>query len=372
MRNGATLVKARNELKREITLGMYILLMGLIFEYTSRLIQRLRRSATPPPFYYTVIVVAFLIQLIQVPGLLVAILLHETQHYSELSLVGALSIELAFAGILVAKVNINYVLQNLRDHVVDAIDSMDDLCDLRDCLSNFWAIRKQLSFAIAFGAIAGALTAFGVSQTMKQFIGVGFTISASLAWAVALIPVYYLFQMAILPFRLSRYEYNLYKENPIRSDVLRYLSLTLKNYTYVVAVFIAFTTFFYGVNSFTRPLNFIVLLVGWIPLTVQFLSNRSSLNTIARTAKWKTLKEVEMKIRRIEQQADLADKETMESITRLMDYHDRISATHDATLELRARLSFLNQIMLTLLASALANIDSVFKFVQDLVSFIVL
>lgn len=357
MRNKAGLVKTRNELKQEITLGMYTLLMGLIFEYTSRLIQKVRYRKSPPPFHYTVLIIAFLIQLIQVPGLIVALLLNETHHYSELSLLGSLSIELAFAGVLVAKININYVLQNLRDHVVDAIESVEDLCDLRSCLSNFWAIRKQLSFATVFGVIAGALTAVGVSQATKEFVGVGFTISAILAWIIALIPVYYLFQMAILPFRLSRYQYNLYQANPIRSDVLRHLSLTLKNYTYVVAGFIAFATFFWSVSSSTRVLNTIVLLVGWIPLWVQFVSNRSAVRSIARNAKWKTLKEVELKVRKIQQQADLGDKETIESITRLMDYHDRISATHDAPLEVRARLSFLNQIMLTLLAAALANIN---------------
>ena len=373
MRNKAALVKKRNELKQEITSGMHILLMGLIFEYMSRLIQKLRHGAPPPPFYCTAILVAFLVQFIQVPGLLVAFLLDETHHYSELSLVGSLFIELAFAGVLVAKININYVLQNLRDHIVDAIESIDDLCDLHDCLSSFWAVRKQLSFAIVFGVIAGALTAIGVSLTTKEFIGVGFTISASLVWTIALIPVYYLFLMTILPFRLSRYHYNIYKANPIRSDVLRYLSLMLKNYTYVVAVFMAFATFFCGINSSTRSLNFIVLVVGWIPLTFQFLSNRFSLSTIARNAKWKTLKEVEMKIRRIEEQADLADKETIESITRLMDYHDRINATHDAALELRARLTFINQIMLTLLASALANIDinNVFNSFQSLRSWVI-
>jgi hypothetical protein len=359
VRKDAKLVKKRNELKQEITSGMYTLLMGLIFEYTSRLIQKLTRSAIPPPFYYTVIIVAFVIQLVQVPGLLVAILLKETHQYSELFVVGSLAIELAFAGIVVAKININYVLQNLRDHAVDAIESIDNLSDLHYWLSYFWAVRKQLSFAVAFGIIAGALTAVGFSRTTKEFIGLGVTITSILAWTIAVIPVYYMLLMAILPFRLSRYQYDLFDANPSRSEVLRRLSLTLKNYTYVVAIFIAFTTFFYGVNSSTRSLNIIVLIIGWIPLSVQSFSNRFALRTIARNAKWKTLKEIELKIKKIQEKANLADKATMECITRLMDYHDRISAMYDSALDLRARLSFLNQIFLTLLAYALSNIDSI-------------
>jgi hypothetical protein len=89
---------------------------------------------------------------------------------------------------------------------------------------------------------------------------------------------------------------------------------------------------------------------------------------ITRNAKWKTLKEVELKIKNIQKEGDLADKETIESINRLMDYHDRINATYDAALEVRARGSLLNQILLTLLAAALANIDSILKFLWQLFS----
>jgi hypothetical protein len=359
------LVKRRRELKQEITSGMHLLLMGLIFEYTNRFLQKFNRKGIAPPFYSTVIAAAFLIQLVQVPGLLIAMLLKEVHQYSELFVIGSLSIEVGFLGVLVAKLNINYVLQNLRDHVVDAIECVDDLNDLGSCLSNFWSLSKQLSSAVFLGMIAGALTVFGVSRTLEHFIGVGFTISVLLAWIIAIIPVYYLCLMAILPLRLSHYHYNLFEANPIRSDVLRHLSLTLRNYTYVIAFFIAFDTFFYGLNSSTRSLNIIMLTVGWIPLTVQFISNRSALKSIARNAKWKTLQEVECKIKKIQSEADLANKETMECITRLMDYHDRINATYDTTLEVRARVGFLNQLLLTLLAAILANINSILNFLQS-------
>lgn len=362
------LKEKRQELKQEITLGMHALLMGLIFEYTSRLIQKLTRRFVQPPFFYTAISVAVLVQLIQLPGLLVAILLKETHQYSELSMLGSLSVEIAFTGILVAKMNINYVLQNLRDHVIDAIESTKDLDDLGQCLLNFWSLPKHLAFAFCFGVSAGILTAIGVSRSTNYFIGIGFAISATLTWTVAVIPVYYLILMAVLPLRLSRYHYNLFETNPIRSDVLRHLSLTLKNYTYVVAVFIAFATFFYSVNPSTRSLNILVLVLGWIPLTAQFLSNRSSLKIISRNAKWQTLKEVELEIKKIRAHADLAEKETIEAITRLMDYHDRINATQDAALENRARASFFNQILLTILASAIANINSIVNIFVRLIT----
>lgn len=357
----ATLCKKRSELKQEITCGMQILLMGLIFDYTGRLIQKLTRRASSPPFSYLVIVVALLIH---VPGLLSAMVLNENRQFEKLWMGGFISLELAIAGLVVAKININYVLRNLRDHVVDAIESLDDLSDLQQWLPNFWAIRKQVIFFLICGVILGTWSMFSWSLMMGEFVGWSFAISAFLMWALLGVPAYYIFLMVLLPLRLRRYRYNLFEANPNHSDVVRHLSLTLRNYTYVLAGFFAFATFFFGVASpipSLRSWNFsvIILVTGWIPLTAQFISNRAALREIVRTAKWKTLKAIEWKIRTIQERADLADKETMDCITRLMDYHDRISATHDAALEFRARLSFISQILLTILAYILPNIDRI-------------
>lgn len=361
MRKDAELIKKRSELKQEITAGMNLLLMGLIFEYASRLIQKLTRSATPPPFYYTVIVVALVIQL---PGLLIAILLNETRQYTKFFAVTVLALEYAVAANVVAKLNINYVLQNIRDHIIDAIESVDNLSDLLHWLSNLWVGRNPIYFGIMFGIIFDALSVGILSQATGEFVGVGIATSGFLGAAILGVPIYYIFQMVLLPLRLTPYQYNLFEASPIHSEVLRRLSLTLKNYTYVITISIAFSTFLWGINFDARYLNIISLIIGWIPLTLQFLSNRLALNKIARNAKWKTLKAIELKIRKIQENADLADKETMECITRLMDYHDRINATHDTALEFRARISFLNQILLTLLGYVIGNIYNIFEFFQ--------
>ena len=361
MRKDTQLIKKRCELKQEITCGMQILLMGLIFDHTGRVIQKLTRRATSPPFYYLVIIVALIIHF---PGLLSAMLLNESRQFAKLWMGGFLSLEIAIAGLVVAKININYVLQNLRDYVVDAIDSLDNLSDLHQWLPNFWAIRKQIFFFIVCGGILGAWSVHSWTQMMGKFVGWSFAISAFLMWVLLGVPAYYIFLMVLLPLRLSHYQYNLFDANPNHSDVVRRLSFTLKNYTYVIAVFFAFATFFFGVISpipALRSWNFsiIVLITGWIPLTAQFVSNRTALNHIVRNAKWKTLKEIELKIKTIQENANLADKETMDCISRLMDYHDRISATHDTALELRARLSFIAQIAMTLMAYVVPNLDRI-------------
>jgi len=58
---------------------------------------------------------------------------------------------------------------------------------------------------------------------------------------------------------------------------------------------------------------------------------------------------------------NIAEKETVEAINRLMDYHDRIKATRNSALDLRAGLNFLNSLLLPLLAFLLANLKEVLK-----------
>lgn len=356
MQQDEDLIQKRNELKQKITAGMKKLLMGLIFDYASRVIQKLTRRASPPSIYYTVIFVAVVIQLV---GLLLALILNETLQYTKYFIIVFLGLESAVVINMAAKMSIIYVLQNIRDHIVDAIESVDNLNDLLHGLSNFWAVRKQVFFSLVFGIIVDALAVVILRQVTGEFVGFSITIAALLGWTIIGVSIYHVLQMLLLPSRLTPYQYNLFEASPIHSDVLRHLSLTLKNYTSVLTVLIAFSTLLWSVDSSATALSLIVLMIGWIPLTIQFLSNRAAINKIARNAKWKTLKAIEVQVKTIQKAANLADKETMECITRLLDYHDRIAATHDAKLEFRARVSFLNQILLTLLAYLLANFDSI-------------
>ncbi len=68
-----------------------------------------------------------------------------------------------------------------------------------------------------------------------------------------------------------------------------------------------------------------------------------------------------MKIEKLEAQGNIADKETIDAINRLMDYHDRIKATPNSALNFRAGLGFLNSLLLPLIAFVLANLDKLLK-----------
>ena len=349
------------KLKKEITEGMNNLLMGLVFDRTSRAIKKITQSADEPHPYYTVIVFALIVP---IPGLLVALLFKETKYFWEYGIVGLLLLELTVAGMVAAKLNINYVLTNLKDHIVDAIELEKDLNDLREWLDSLWELQKQILFCSSFGIVIGTICIIYFSNVEGEFVGIGLTIFSLLIWMFASVPVYYIFRMVSLPRRLSQYQFTLFETHPNHSDVMRHLSLMLKEYTRVVAIFIATYTFCCSFYPPFQSINIIILAAGWVPLTIQFISNRAAQRQIVRNVKWKTLKEIEEKIKAIQLKANLAEKESIESIIRLMDFHDRISTSHDSGLDFRSRLEFLSQISLTLLAYLLANIDKVAALFQ--------
>jgi hypothetical protein len=82
---------------------------------------------------------------------------------------------------------------------------------------------------------------------------------------------------------------------------------------------------------------------------------------IITRAKWKKLNEIQAQIEKLEVEENIVEKETMEAVNRLMDYHDRIRATRNSALDLRAGLNFLNSLLLPLLAFLLGNLKEVLK-----------
>jgi len=76
----------------------------------------------------------------------------------------------------------------------------------------------------------------------------------------------------------------------------------------------------------------------WGIITIVFLSNQYALAKIITRAKWKTLNEIQAQIKRLRGQEDIPSEKTLEHLGKLMDYHDRIKATRNSALDLRAGL----------------------------------
>jgi len=174
--------------------------------------------------------------------------------------------------------------------------------------------------------------------------------------------VYLLIVSLAFPARLSRYQFKLYAADPSSSEVIDHLSDMLNAVVYIAAVIAAIITLLGALfGLLTLSLAIFLVLAAWGPLTALFAINQYALAKIITRAKWKKLNEIQAKIETLEAQEEIPSEKTLAHLGKLMDYHDRIRATRNSALDLRAGLNFLNSLLLPLLAFLLANLGKVLE-----------
>ncbi len=354
MDDNADLLEKREDLKRAMTTSAGKTLPALAFDTVGRIVRVLTRSRRPVSWYYSAAVLTLIILL---PGLLIAVLLREIDQVVALGWIWGVAMELVLLATAMAFILTRYFLAVMRDHLVDAIESTGDLADLRRWWADGECIRKSLAIIIPFSVAWCIVSTLLFSLFWRRFIGFNLTLGTLVCGFLMGMLLYYLLWALHLPPRLSRYHYRLYEVDPINSEVVSYLARMLNRYVFIIAIYVAFATLIAAYINVAAWSAVLLVPIAWIPLILQFISNQTALNQIVATAKWKTLNELQAKIRKLRTEANLTDKETVEAINRLMDLHDRIKATRNSTLDLRTGLSFLNQLMLPLLAFVLANVE---------------
>lgn len=78
----------------------------------------------------------------------------------------------------------------------------------------------------------------------------------------------------------------------------------------------------------------------------------------------RTLNGIQAQVEALQAKETILSEDTLGHIDKLMDYHDRIKATKDSALNLRATLSFLNSLLLPVIASILANFDQIIERIE--------
>jgi hypothetical protein len=229
-------------------------------------------------------------------------------------------------------------------------------------------VKKPLFFSLACGVLGGFYGLILAFTIRGGFSGFGSTILNVITQFQFGMFVYYLFVLLTLPTRLSRYRYKLYAADPSSSEVIDHLSDMLNNLVYIAAVGAAILTLFAALfGLLTLSLIIALVLVVWGPLTAFFIINQVALAKIITRAKWKTLNEIQAQIERLRAQEEIPSEKTLAHLGKLMDYHDRIKATRNSALDLRAGLNFLNSLLLPLLAFLLANLGKVLELFSKLV-----
>jgi hypothetical protein len=162
----------------------------------------------------------------------------------------------------------------------------------------------------------------------------------------------------LLSARLREYQLKLFASAPGSSELLFRLSSELGFLIYIVAISGTIGTLEVVLISKLRAiLGVTIVLFVWLPLIAIFILNQTSLSSLIRRNKWETLKEIQVKVQKLQVTKNFGDKETLDAVNRLMDYHDRVKTTTDSALNVDSVLSFINSLLLPLLAFLLGNLD---------------
>jgi hypothetical protein len=282
----------------------------------------------------------------------------------------------AFSGALalvVNKINIRAFLNTFRHSCVDRMLRVADIEALEKWLRrNF---NSMLPVYLILGLGGGPFLGwflysnwlFNHSATAVFRIGPFVTIVLACIQAVWVAIYLYPFYVAF-PSILNRYHFDLYTLDPSSSEVVGQLSRLLTFILYATMAYIVQLTLglsYVEVLTAKTPVSgFIFSVFIWAPTVILYAAGQFHLSGIILRAKWRTLNEVQAKIEELNRAGKIPDKDTLERLDKLMNYHDRIRDTPNSALNFRAGLNFLNSLLLPVIAFVVANFKDVIAFLK--------
>jgi hypothetical protein len=362
------LIEKREELKRRLAAGEYKTLIDIFLDRVDHLIRKItRQSRTLPTWIITIILslgftlIGFAIIYISGDKALLNVLTTASGGLGSLTVLLGSVIAILIA--VVMNEYIRRIFELWRDEVLDATESMASLDDFENWLRMSCNWRLHLLATIIAVMILTPNAIFLLKTQLDVSIAYGSILSLFLISMFAY-AFFYLFLMVILlSARLRRYDLKLFATDPSNSELIARLSSELGWVIYVVAFYaiiglISIRLVFGSIDPFVVVVQ---LLLAWLPMIALFILIQTSLSTMIRSVKWKTLNEVQAKIEKLRTSKNFGSPKTIDTINKLMDYHDRVKATRDSALDFRTYLSFINSLLLPLLAFVLGNLDLVLK-----------
>ena len=363
MTDNVELVEKREKLKGRLAAEEYKSLVRAVADKVNLLLQRLTRSG-PLPYWVGIVV---FVAIVSVIGLLSSIIIggsiFDDRNFQSLLTVGFLLVYF-----IAVEANLSMLFTFVEAHFLDSLQSVTDLADLQGWLETTFSgssMKKQLFIGLVVSLVAvlfiGNLTAVIANQ-----LNFGLFVSN---WVLVILGgsyFYIFYRTFLLSGRLRQYQIKLYQANPSRSEVLGHLTDLFNFNMYTVAILVAIVTFIV-VSFFGWTISNVILLaiLVWGPTITLFAGNQYTFSKIISRAKWKTLNNIQQQVEQLQAQEAILSEETLGHIDKLMDYHDRIAATKNSALDIRAGLNFLNSLLIPLLAFILANLNDIIEFFSN-------
>lgn len=350
-------------IKKEIINRKYWSLPEIILDGVGKSFQRLTQNKITLPYWGSGILVALVTITI---GTLISTILSEI-HNSTISnaiLMAIWTIIIGYICIVGMYQVIRLFYETLCEPVIDSIESITDLDNLYNWLSTSSRIRRQILFSVIFTAIMTAFFLPIIWQFGSLYPRFGLTAVAVLVFFQGGMTVYYLLPFTDLINRLGTYKIRLYATDPSSSEIVESLSRTFNKSTLFGAEIEAILTFGLVFFGFLQQPSFLIwIALSWFILFVNFAGNQTVLTRIITRTKRAKLNDIQAQIEKLELSENISEQKTMDSINRLIDYHDRIKNTPNSAINLYSILNFMNSLLLPVIGFFLGNIETVIKLI---------
>jgi len=367
MSTDKALIEKREELKGQLAAGKYKTLVDICLEWFERLLRKISRRSEPIPFWVVSIILCILVPMVSTLGIYLS---GDWASFSVIAEEFGLGFRIGFliqmlntALFVLTTLLINQYIKRLfalwQNDIIDKTDSLRSLNDFERWLKATCNWRLHLFVIIICNLLVDPIGLYLVNSQFHLTAGLGQIFSTILLNIFSVAFLYQLVMVILLSVRLHRYELKLFSPDPSSARLVSQLSGELGLFAYFFAIFSVVVTL--EISSFESFSFFdIVIVFLWIPIIALFVLNQTGLSNIIRRSKWKKLDEIQARIEKLQELENYTDKETMETINRLWDYHDRIKATKNSAVDLRTVLNFVNSLLLPLIAFVLGNLNLVF------------
>jgi hypothetical protein len=298
--------------------------------------------------------------LILVVGLGLAFLLREREVLSgKLLLVQIVAVILAYNSFVIFQFYTQKLFDLLTKHLIDCFLTPEGLRSLIRWLKLYCNVRLHTLFCLIYGLTMGVYSANTLMTVHNVSSSIGLTVLCCLvvfAWGI---PMYWLLVFLLLPFFLDEADYHIFKADPASSAVVVHVSSIFTGLVYLYGVMMMGSMVYLAYSDLLTPTTLIVsIAVAWLPVTLLFIAGQWLRRNIISRAKFLSLSEVQQEIESIQQGANIADKETMDKVYRLLDYHDRIKGSKSKTFDWRTNLDFLNSLLLPVVGAMIGNLEA--------------
>jgi hypothetical protein len=360
------LIEKREELKRRLAAGEYKTLIDIFLEWFDRLIRKITRRTKPFPLWLITVILSLVSTLIGFASLYIAGDLTNTRNFLGLrpgfDVLWVVSINLLFfADLVLVNQYIGRILVFWNENVLGATESILSLEKFEDWLESVCNRWRHLLVTIIGGIVVGL---YFMATGILRNTSIGYSpIIGIIILSIVISATLYQFWMAmLLSAGLRQYDVHLFSADPSSSELISRLSGELGFFIYIVAFSGTIGALLSALAGELLQIFGVAQVLGvWLPLIAMFSLNQTSLSSLVRRAKWKTLNEIQAKVEKLQAAENFEAKETIDAINRLLDYHERVNRTRVSALDFRTYLSFINSLLLPLLAFILGNLDLVLK-----------